>query len=241
MKKIISVILAVAFLVVLAGCNPAETPDVKSEGVMTHAQFLAAEKDAPVVIEAYVQAKQSWWDNKASLYVQDKEGGYFIYNAACTEELYAKLVPGTKIKATGFKAEWQGLLELAEGATIEIEEGNYVAKALDVTAKLGTDELINYQNDFVSFKGMTVVAKDADNVFYYDWDNSGVGKSDADLYFDVSVNGKTYTFVIEYYLCNENSDAYKAVKELKAGDVIDLEGYLYWYNGPNPHITKISK
>jgi hypothetical protein len=32
---------------------------------------------------------------------------------------------------------------------------------------------------------------------------------------------------------------YKAVKGLRVGDKIDLEGFLYWYNGANPHITSV--
>ena len=63
-----------------------EEPDVKSEGVMTYDEYVDAELDSEVVIEAYVQAKQSWWEDKATLYTQDKEGAYFIYNAACSEE-----------------------------------------------------------------------------------------------------------------------------------------------------------
>ena len=79
--------------------------DEKSEGVMTYEEYMAADLDSEVVIEAYVQAKQSWWEDKATLYTQDQDGAYFIYNAACSEEDYAKLVPGTKIKVTGYKTE----------------------------------------------------------------------------------------------------------------------------------------
>ena len=39
--------------------DPAQ--DVKSEGVMTYAEYEAAALDTQVGIEAYVQAKQSWW------------------------------------------------------------------------------------------------------------------------------------------------------------------------------------
>ena len=62
------------------------------------------------------------------------------------------LVPGTKIKVTGYKAEWSGEVEIID-ATYEIEEGEYIAPATDVTELLGTDELINYQNRFVSLQG----------------------------------------------------------------------------------------
>ena len=131
--------------------------DVKSEGVMTYEEYVAADVDTEVVVETYVQAKQSWWEDKATVYTQDLDGAYFLYNMACSEEDYAKLVPGTKIKVTGYKSEWSGEVEIID-ATFEIEEGTYVAPVTDVTELLGKDELIDYQNRFVSFKGMTVEA-----------------------------------------------------------------------------------
>ena len=222
--------------------SEAESEDVKSEGVMTYDEYMAAAVDDEVVIEAYVQAKQSWWEDKATLYTQDKDGAYFVYNAACSEDDYAKLVPGTKIKVTGYKAEWSGEIEIAD-ATIEIEDGEYIAPVQDVTDLLGKDELIDYQNQFVSFKGMTVEAAGQDEsgndvAFLYNYDGSG---SDGDdLYFNVSLNGETYTFTVESYLCDNTTDVYKAVKELKIGDKIDMEGFLYWYEGVNPHITSVT-
>lgn len=216
---------------------------VKSEGVMTHEEYMAAEMDAEVTIETYVQAKQSWWEDKATIYTQDEDGAYFIYNMTCSEEDYAKLVPGTKIKVTGYKTEWSGEVEIAEGATFEIEEGNYIASVTDVTDLLGTDDLISHQNELVSFKGMTVEAagQDADGndvAFLYNYDGSG--EDGSDLYFNVSLNGTTYTFTVESYLCDNTTDVYSAVKGLKIGDTVDMEGFLYWYEGVNPHITSIT-
>lgn len=247
MKKFLGIVLAMAMLLAMPvfamadDAAPAEdVADVKSEGVMTYEEYMAAELDSQVVIEAYVQAKQSWWEDKATVYAQDKDGAYFIYNMACTEEDYAKLVPGAKIKVTGFKAEWSGEVEIID-ATFELEEGSYVATVTDVTALLGSDELIQHQNQFVAFKGMTVEAKkDADGnevAFLYNWDGSG--EDGNDLYFDVSLNGQTYTFTVESYLCDNTTDVYNAVKNLKVGDKIDMEGFLYWYEGANPHITSV--
>ena len=48
--------------------------DEKSEGVMTYEEYMAADLDSEVVIEAYVQAKQSWWEDKATLYTKDQDG-----------------------------------------------------------------------------------------------------------------------------------------------------------------------
>lgn len=215
----------------------------KSEGVMTYEEYTAAELETKVVVETYVQAKQSWWEDKATLYTQDEDGAYFIYNAACSQEDYEKLEPGTKIKVTGYKSEWSGEVEIIDAA-FEIQEGSYVAPAVDVTALLNTDELIEHQNQFVTFKGMTVEAAGQDDAggdvaFLYNWDGSG--EDGDDLYFNVSLDGNTYTFTVESYLCDNTTEVYQAVKELSVGDVIDMEGFLYWYEGVNPHITSVTK
>ena len=77
MKKIIALILAMMMVLALGACAKEGAGDdinAKSEGVMTYAEYAAAALDAEVVIEAYVQATQSWWDNKITVYAQDKDG-----------------------------------------------------------------------------------------------------------------------------------------------------------------------
>ena len=224
----------------------AENESTEEVAVMSFDEFSAAELDTMVCVETYVQAKQGWWEDngvgQASFYTQtDDHGAYFLYNMPCSQEEYEKLVPGTKIKVTGFKAEWSGETEITE-AEFEIEDGNFVAEAEDVTALLGTDELESHKNEFVSFKGMTIAPiADADGKeanFLYNWDGSG--EDGSDLYFKVTKDGQEFTFTVESYLCGPGTDVYEAVKGLKAGDVVDLEGFLYWYNGANPHITSVS-
>ena len=201
------------------------------QAVMSYAEYAAAQVDDPVVIEAYVQANQSWWDGKITVYAQDKDGAYFLYNMACASQEEAdKLTKGTKIRVSGFKAEWEGEVEIAD-STYEIVAGDsFIAEPVDVTELLGTDALIEKQNQLVAFTGMTVESE-----ALYKWDGSG--SEGDDLYFNVSVNGNTYTFTVESYLCGADTEVYQAVKNLKKGDVVDLEGFLYWYQGVNPHIT----
>ncbi len=263
MKKMTSLLLAAMLVMGLAACGtngnaetsaaateapteaPATTEAAKNDAkVMSYAEYAAADLDSEVTIEAYVQAKQSWWENKATVYAQDHDGAYFLYDMACSEEDYAKLVPGTKIRVTGFKGEWAGEVEIMDAA-FEIIEGadSFIAEAQDVTALLGTEELIEHQNEFVSFKDMTVESAGKDDAgndvaFLYNYDGSG--EDGSDLYFKVSVNGETYTFLVESYLCDKTSDVYNAVKNLKIGDVVDMEGFLYWYEGVNPHITSVT-
>ena len=264
MKKLVSLLMALTLVFACVGCGAsnggsseaentdagteaagsAETAaeDVKSEGVMTYEEYAAAALDSEVVIEAYVQAKQSWWEDQATVYAQDKDGGYFLYDMACSEADYEKLTTGTKIKVTGFKAEWSGEVEIID-ASFEIVDGNYVAEPEDVTSLLGSDDMINHQNKFVSFKGMTVEAAGQDGsgndvAFLYNWDGSG--QDGDDLYFNVSLDGQTYTFTVESYLCDKTTDVYAAVKGLNIGDTVDMEGFLYWYEGVNPHITSVT-
>lgn len=241
MKKILALVLAVLMLT-LSACAVAEEAKV-----MTHDEYVAAELETLVTVEAYVQAKQGWWKGEGTVYAQAEDGGYFFYSLQMDEDMYNLLVPGTKIRVTGYKVEYAGEIEINgrdTDTTFEIIEAEpYIAVAEDVSALLGTDELINHQNELVSFKGMTVVAKkDAENndvAFLYNWDGSGRPGDNSDLYFDVSINGATYTFTVESYLCGEGTEVYDAVTKLNIGDVIDLEGFLYWYNGANPHIISV--
>ena len=221
-----------------------EAAEGSTAGVMSYEEYMAAEVDTEVTVEAYVQAKQSWWEDKATVYAQSPDGAYFFYNMVCSEEDYEKLVPGTKIQVTGYKAEWSGEVEIMDG-TFEFVEGGdtYVAEPMDVTELLGTEELINHQNKLVEFKGMTVEAAGQDEngndvAYLYNWDGSGTEGDD--LYFNVSYNGQTYTFVVESYLCDSTSEVYAAVKNLQIGQTIDMEGFLYWYEGITPHITSVT-
>ena len=248
MKRIISLALILIMVFTFAACTkPAQnttttttptTPNdadttTKSEGVMTWAEYMAAELKTKVTIEAYVQGHQSWWDNKVTIYAQDGDGGYFLYEMPCTEEMAAKLVPGTKIRVTGYKAEYAGEIEIMtdalDPATIEIIDGHYIASPVDVTSKLGTEEMADYQNMKVLFKGMTVKELSYKQSDY-----------DKDIYLTLTYNGTDYSFCVENYLTGPDSDLYKAVAALKVGDVVDVEAFLYWWNGINPHITGVT-
>ncbi|MBP3882752.1 MAG: OB-fold nucleic acid binding domain-containing protein [Lachnospiraceae bacterium] len=211
------------------------------EDPMTYEEYAAAAVDTEVVIKGAVQAKQAYYGEKgvASVYLQDETGGaYFLYELPCTEKEYELLEVGKFIKVKGYKAEWSGEVEVVD-AIWQFEDGEYIAEAEDVTALLGTDELISKQNKKVVFKGVKVepIGEDGTAAFLYNWDGSGAEGDD--LYFNVSVNGQTYSFTVESYLCGPDTDIYKAVKDFHVGDVIDLEGFLYWYEGPNPHITAV--
>lgn len=207
-------------------------------GVMTHADYVAAALDSEVTIEAYVQGKQSWWDNKATVYLQAEDGAYFLYELPISEEDYAKLENGTKLRVTGYKAEWSGEVEIIDSKFEILEADPFIATPVDVTDLLAADTLIDHQNELVAVKGVTVEAYDETGAaFAY---KNPTEKTD-DLYFKVSKDGQTYEFCVEFYLTGKDTEVYQAVEALNVGDVIDLEGFLYWYNGANLQATKLTK
>jgi len=232
MKKILALVLAMLMLT-LTACAVAE-----EAAVMTHEAYVAAELDSEVTIEAYVQAKQAWWDNKATIYLEAEDGAYFVYEMAISEEDYAKLVEGTKVRVKGYKSEWSGEVEITD-ATFEILEAEpWIAEPCDVTDLLASEELIQHQNELVAVNGVTVVAyDDSGAAFAY---KNAENKTD-DLYFKVSKDDQVYEFCVEFYLCGQDTDVYKAVEALNVGDVINLEGFLYWYNGANLQATALTK
>jgi len=207
--------------------------------VMSHEEFMAAAVDDEVAIETYVQAVRDFGDGVATVYAQSEDGAYFIYEAACTEEDYAKLTEGAAIKVTGYKAEWAGEIEVMDGTIEVLEADPYVAEELDMTDLLGTDELADHQNEKFVMKGLTVEAAGEDGAaFLYNWDGSG--EEGNDLYFNLSKDGETYSFCLRVDLCGADSEVYETVKGLNVGDTVDVTGFMYWYEGPNPHVTGVT-
>ena len=225
------------------------TSEAAAGTVMSYDEYMAADLDTEVTIEAYVQAKQAYYAEQqtATAYLQDQDGAYFAYGVECSAEDYDKLTQGVCVQVSGYKAVWSGEYEIMDGTFTFVDGADtYVAEPVDVTELLGTDELESHQNQYVSFTGMTVVDstyQDADGneataPYLYGWDNSG--SEGDDVYFTVSYNGAEYSFLVESDLRGGDSDVYKAAEALQVGQTINCEGFLYWYEGANPHITSIT-
>ena len=87
-KKVLSMLLALTLVFALGGCagggNSSDTTgdnataednaedtagdasDDASADVMSYDEYMAADVDTEVTVEAYVQATQSWWEDKAT-------------------------------------------------------------------------------------------------------------------------------------------------------------------------------
>ena len=201
-------------------------------GVMTYEEFVAAEIDSAVMIEAYVQAAQKYSEQygNTTLYLQDKDGAYFVYRYACTAEEYAKLTVGTKVRVEGYKAEWAGEVEIVDATITVLSDDKYTATPVDLTSVLANEaELIKHQNQLAIFKGLTI-----DKIEYKN------GEPGNDIYVTVKQGDKSFSFCVESDLIAPETDVYKAFATLKAGDAVDITGFVYWYNGVNTHITAVA-
>lgn len=240
MKKLLTVLFAMSMVLSLAGCKEKETVTPVDEQVVTaknsYADFVAAANETELELLMSVQGHESWWDGKCTIYAQDDDGGYLLYEAKCDEDTVKALTEGTLIKVVGYKAEWSGELELADATFEVLAAGGKVYEAEDLTSLIGQDdELAKHMNKKAAFKNLTVVD------YTYNWDGSGT-RDNSDVYLNVTdENGTAIVFIVRRYLTGPDSEIFQAVEALQAGDVIDLVTFLYWYEGPQARIIELNK
>ena len=249
MKKLLTIMLSVLMVCALAACSKKETTETESGPVVetetatsdfptakdTYETFMAAENDSEVEVLMYVQAHQGWWEDNGqgvmTLYGMDNYGGYFVYNAKMDEAVADSIEEGTLVKVTGTKTEWSGEIEIVD-ATVEVyaDQDKAVMPANDVSDLMGDSEkLAAYMNQKVAINGLDVVKVETKDSEY-----------DPDLYITCMQGDVEVNLCVENYLTGPDSEVYKTAQSLQEGDIIDVEGFLYWYEGANPHVTSIT-
>lgn len=245
MKKLLTIMLSVLMVFGLAACGKDENDDNTDEPANggnevvevtakdDYASFMAADVDAKVEVLMYVQAHQAWWEKDGqgvmTLYGMDKDGGYFVYEAKMDKETADSIKEGTLVKVTGVKAEWAGEVEIMD-ATVEVLGETKTFEATDVTDVVADSEkLATYMNQKIAMKGLEVVEVSVKDSEY-----------DPDLYITCKLGDTEVNLCVENYLTGPDTEVYMTGKDLTAGTIIDVEGFLYWYEGANPHVTSIS-
>ncbi len=237
---------AVLLILALALMLPAVPAAAEEAGVMTWREFQAGEFFEPVTVDTYVQGFSAWSDWSVSFYTQGPDGAYFISTDISPQELAEFMVPGLAIRVSGTKSQL-GNLSVIEDPSFAVRDAEpWIAEAEDMTDLLGMDGLRDYQVHRVVFRGLTmepsrIKGSDAEYAFLYEDDGSGSHEKNSDLYFRASLDGDVYTFKVETDVvgAGNDSEVYRAVEDLEIGDVVDLEGFLYWYYDMEPHITSV--
>ena len=269
LKKLFA-ISAIAGVALLASCNnggetttetkaPETTTETVTEtttkapeptttvatNVLSYDEYIAAEVGSEVTIEAYITGRTTWYNNAASFYLADDNGGYYVYNLPCTEEEYASLLINKKLQVTGTKAEWKGEVEIncqtaTENGGWQLCDGEDFNPSSTNITSIAKEVLDNYKNQFIKALGLTVTKAPYTNFEDFTLEP----KAGVDVYFEVKDDaGNVSTFVVEAYLENSQygSDVYNAVCALNVGDRIDLEGFVYYWENPQLQVTGLTK
>lgn len=154
-------------------------------GVMTHAEYAAAAKDAEVCVKGIVTAFSG-----KNVYLQDSDGGYYAFKSTTVPE---NLAVGMEVKVTGVKDVYKSFetakfaLDEIVNATIVITNATPATVApVDVTSKIGNeDELKVLQNTLTIVKGVTITSVKTTQ-------SGGKDRTNVTL----TIDGKTITFYI---------------------------------------------
>lgn len=154
-------------------------------GVMTHAEYAAAAKDAEVCVKGIVTAFSG-----KNVYLQDSDGGYYAFKSTAVPE---NLAVGMEVKVTGVKDVYKSFeaakfaLDEIINATIVITNATPATVApVDVTSKVGNeDELKVLQNTLTTVKGVTITSVKTTQ-------SDGKDRTNVTL----TIDGKTITFYI---------------------------------------------
>ena len=214
---------------------------------MSHEEYLSAEYGSTVLVDSYVQGKTKLADGKASFFLQSPDGACFVYELPCTEEEYEKLSEGQRILVSGTKTLWQGETEITD-ASFELLEGSYIAEPADLRSLFsaeGAEEMALHQNERIRLPYLEVVITEGNtSPVRYGADGTGEPGTGKDLYFTAGSMGWVYDFVVKADMFEETSELYQLAESLEIGDVVNLEGFLYWYDygdyvEGNPWITNL--
>lgn len=185
-------------------------------------EFMDAESGDAVIIEGVVTGIVEC-SKENDLYIEDENGGYFIYNMKTKpSELGLKI--GMTVKVTGLRGSYSGIAQVTD-PTVEIVDSTVkTVEPTDITeefvnaADLTVDELFLKQSMFVTIKGATILGQNKGN----------------DTYFDFTLGGKTSYVRISTstsMLTTEADTAIRTVSAEKIGYSADITGLVSVYGG----------
>ena len=141
----------------------------------TFADYAAAEKGDLLIVKGVVSGiiAKSKGNTANCIYVQDVDGGYYVYGLEKDPVTELKLEIGMTVRVTGTMDIYNGTLELKDASVEILNEGaktDVKAKDLTDAYKAATDlkakELVGIQGMYVTLKGVTI-GELGDNGYHY--------------------------------------------------------------------------
>lgn len=146
--------------------------------VNTYAEYVAAEADAPLVVEGVVYGimSKAAGDKENSVFVQDPNGGgYYVY-ALADDPTETGIQVGQTVRVRGVKAIYNGTLEI-KNASIEIRSTELTTVTpVDLTAAFTAAStatnanLLAHLGEYVVVKGVTVLEAGSNGYYYFELD-----------------------------------------------------------------------
>lgn len=146
--------------------------------VNTYAEYVAAEADAPLVVEGVVYGimSKAAGDKENSIFVQDLNGGgYYVY-ALADDPSETGIEIGYTVRVKGVKAIYNGTLEI-KNASVEIRSTEKVTVTpTDLTAAFtaastaSNANLLAHLGEYVVIKGVTVLEAGSNGYYYFELD-----------------------------------------------------------------------
>ena len=139
------------------------------------AEYVAAKDDETVVVKGVITAmlsKDGKGNSSNSIYFQDNDGGYYVYNLADDPYTVLGLKEGMTIRATGVRDTYSGTYEVINTTVEILDKNTNVPAPVDFTeiytnAEALTDAaLVGPQSMLVTIKGVEITTQDAGSGYY---------------------------------------------------------------------------
>ena len=187
---------------------------------LTWAEFTAAADDAAVVIKGVIAGIVNT-SSKHELYLQDADGGYYVYNLPVAE--MEGLEIGKEIRVRGTRDTYYGVNQVVS-ATVEIINDTPVevvaediTEAFSAAASTKDTALYALQSKLIKISGATVLGQDANDSTYF---NFKLG--DKKTYVRLSSSACMFD--------TDDQNEFKSTVAANVGKTADVTGFISIYN-----------
>ena len=145
--------------------------------VLTYEEFLAAEDDTAVTVQGVITGIVET-SKENDLYIQDEDGGYFIF---AMEDLPSELglQNGMTVSVTGIRDTYYDLPQVTEPKVTIVDSTIKTVEPVDITEYFAAaeanvdDHFAQYFSMLVTIKGAKVLGQDASDNSYYNFSLAG--------------------------------------------------------------------
>ncbi len=136
-------------------------------------EYVAAKEGDTVVVKGVISATMSKTRGNSAncLYLQDADGGYYVYNMADDPDA-AGYKPGMTVRVTGSRSTYSGTYEIMNGTVEVLDNGPAELDVTDLTelfanaSSLKDAELTKRQAKLVTVKGVEITGQDTGSGYY---------------------------------------------------------------------------